>query len=174
MRVLVTHKKQYLASWVRRVEVLDGWENEIREAWHVKRSPIYLLYRDLKWACRIFRMSRRYDAVVTGSERPALLFALMQRIARRHRVPHVLLECMWNVPQGSVARRWRLTLLRRVAEAVDRIVVYARHQRRVYSELLDVAEEKFIFVPSHSTLYDNQYPTLSGDYIFSGGYTNRD
>jgi glycosyltransferase involved in cell wall biosynthesis len=52
--------------------------------------------------------------------------------------------------------------------------VYARHQIDVYSNLFGLPRQKFVFIHSHSTLYGEAYATSDGDYIFSGGYTNRD
>jgi glycosyltransferase involved in cell wall biosynthesis len=129
----------------------------------------------MKWAWRFFRASKRYDALLTGSERLALFVALMQSFVRgKRRVPHVLLECMWTLPQGRLARWRRRLLLRRVAEATDRIAVYARHQIDVYAKLFGIPRQKFVFIHSHSTLYGAAYAAVPGDYIFSGGYTNRD
>jgi glycosyltransferase involved in cell wall biosynthesis len=133
------------------------------------------LYDDLRWAWKFFRARNNYDVLLTGSERPALILALMQRILPPEaRVPHVLLECMWNIPDSGLGRWKRRLLLRWVAEAVDRIVVYARHQSDAYARLLGVSKQKFAFIHSHSTLYGVNYSPTSGDYIFSGGYTNRD
>lgn len=175
MRILSTHRKKNAPGWLQRVELLPAWEEDVDKNWRKPRSPMGILYSDLTWAWKFFRASRNYDALLTGSERPALLVALMQKVIRRdRRVPHVFLECMWTLPQVRVARWKRRLLLRWVAEATDRIVVYARHQIDGYSNLLGISKEKFAFIHSHSTLYDKAYATAAGDYIFVGGYTNRD
>jgi glycosyltransferase involved in cell wall biosynthesis len=81
---------------------------------------------------------------------------------------------MWNLPEKGIGRWKRRLLLHWVAEAVDRIIVYSRQQIPAYANLLGVPEQKFVFLHSHSTLYGVNYSPTSGDYIFSGGYTNRD
>lgn len=141
----------------------------------MRRSSVVQLYGDLRWALRFFSVRKDYDALLTGSERPALVLALMQRVLRPQvRVPHVLLESMWNLPERGFGRWKRRLLLHWVAQAVDRIIVYSRHQIGAYASLLGVPEQKFVFLHSHSTLYGVNYSPTSGDYIFSGGYTNRD
>jgi glycosyltransferase involved in cell wall biosynthesis len=175
MRILATHNKKDHPAWRRRVELLEDWEAASRKNWRVRRSALRRLCEDLRWSWRLFRASRMYDVLLTGSERPALMLALMQKLARgRARVPHVLLECMWNLPEKGFGRWKRRLLLRWVAASTDRIIVYARHQIDEYASILDVPRNKFAFVPSHSTLYEATYPATDGDYIFSGGYTNRD
>src|ERR1017187_1626206 len=175
MRILATHNKKDHPAWRQRVELLEDWEAASRKNWRVRRSALRRLCEDLRWAWRLFRASRRYDVLLTGSERPALMLALMQKVARGNaRVPHVLLECMWNLPEKGFGR-WKCRLLLRwVAASTDRIIVYARHQIDDYAKILDVSKDKFSFVHSHSTLYEATYPATDGDYIFSGGYTNRD
>jgi glycosyltransferase involved in cell wall biosynthesis len=175
MRILATHHKKNHPAWRRRVELLEDWEAASRKNWRVRKSAVSGLCEDLRWAWRLFRVSKTYDVLLTGSERPALMLALMQKLARgRARVPHVLLECMWNLPENGFGRWKRRLFLRWVAASTDRILVYARHQIGDYASILDVPEQKFAFVHSHSTLYESAYPTTNGDYIFSGGYTNRD
>lgn len=175
MRILATHNKKNHPAWRRRVELLEDWEAATRKNWRVRKSAVSRLCGDLRWAWKLFRASRMYDAVLTGSERPALMLALMQKLARgQARVPHVLLECMWNLPEQGFGRWKRRLLLRWVAASTDRIIVYARHQIDDYASILSVPKQKFAFVPSHSTLYEAAYTATDGDYIFSGGYTNRD
>lgn len=176
MRILATHDKRNHPQWFQRVEFLPGWQDDVDRNMLTQRilgsSP---LSRDLKWAWRFFLASKHYDVLLTGSERLALIVALLQRFVRRQsRVPHVLMECMWKLPQGRLARWKRRLLLRWVASATDRIVVYARHQVGAYADAFGIPKDKFVFIPSHSTLFGRAYPATAGDYVFSGGYTNRD
>ncbi len=175
MKILGTHNKKNHPAWRQHVELLEEWEAASRRNWRVRRSSVVQLYDDLRWALKFFRVRKNFDALLTGSERPALVLALMQRVLHpQARVPHVLLESMWNLPEGGFGRWKRRLLLHWVAEAVDRIIVYSRHQRAAYASLIGVPEDKFVFLYSHSTLYGVDYSPASGDYIFSGGYTNRD
>ena len=58
--------------------------------------------------------------------------------------------------------------------ATDRVVVYARHQIDEYANAFGISRDKFVFIHSHTTLYGAVYAATPADYIFSGGYTNRD
>jgi len=176
MHILSTRNKRNHPQWLQRAELLPGWQADVDRNFFASRaSGSNPLARDLKWAWKFFRASRNYDVLLTGSGRLALIVALLQRFVRgKRRVPHVLLECLWTLPQGRLARWKRRLLLRWVADATDRIVVYARHQIEAYASAFGIPQDKFVFIHSHSTLYGAAYPSAAGDYIFSGGYTNRD
>jgi glycosyltransferase involved in cell wall biosynthesis len=119
-------------------------------------------------------LSTRYDVVITGSERPSLIFALLQHILRRKRVPHIFIECLWILPRGYLKRWRRRTLLRWVAQGAARIVVHARRQVEAYEKAFDIAPGKFVFLRCQSSLYGACYPVNTGDYIFAGGDSGRD
>ena len=171
-RILTTHSKNYRPLWRERTVLLPGWQEEWER---LSRKPEKNTYwRAMYWACRLFLASRRFDVVVTGSERMALAFALLQRLARLKRVPHVMIMCMWNLPEGGfrqVFKRWELRL---VIDAVSRIVLFNRRQIGVYAREFAVPAEKFAWVPYHSTLYDAEYAVSEGDYVFAGGDSCRD
>jgi glycosyltransferase involved in cell wall biosynthesis len=44
----------------------------------------------------------------------------------------------------------------------------------LYPQQLGLPSEKLVFLYSHSTLYGKAYPVRRGDYVFSGGDSNRD
>jgi glycosyltransferase involved in cell wall biosynthesis len=134
----------------------------------------HLVKRDLVWAWRLFRLSHEYDVVLTGNERFCLIFALLQATFRRRRVPHVLIDCLWNWPESSWRRALRRGLWRLVVSSVTRILVQSRCELDRYAEALGVSREKFVFVPYHATVYDSKYSVSEGDYIFAGGSYNRD
>ncbi len=173
VRILATHEKGHHPKWLERVVLLPGWEQEYKRTW--RRPEAYSWRNDLAWAWRLFRASRDFDVVVTGSERPSLLFALLQKFLRRRRVPHIFIECLWNLPE---APRWRRALKRRffraVASAASRVVVHSEHQVAAYARALRLPPEKFAFVRCQITLYDAHYQVSEGDYIFAGGDSNRD
>ena len=169
--VLTTHPKRQHPLWRERTECLPGWEHHVTRMW---RNPeACSLWTDLRWGWRLFRARRLYRAVVTGSERPALIFALLQQAASR-RAPHLFIECLWNLPPSPWKRWGKRLLFRTVIGSASRVVVFERKQIAAYSRMLGVPSEKFVFLPSHTTLYQGRYAVQEGDYVFSGGDTNRD
>jgi glycosyltransferase involved in cell wall biosynthesis len=170
-KVLSTQQKKFHPRWTERTDLLPGWLESL--PLRTRRSPAAALAADLRWAWRLFRASRPYPVVLTGSERAALFFALMQRLLRRRPVPHVLLECMWNLPEGGLRRVIRRAFLRTVTRSVDRIVVWSRRQPPLYEAEFG-GRGKFVFLPFHTTTYGFRYEILDEPYLFSGGDSNRD
>lgn len=173
MKVLTTHHKMDHPLWTSRTVLLPGWRDYVERTW--KRRP--RLRDDFRWAWRLFRYSRRFDVVVTGSERPSLIFAVLQRIARRRRTPHVLIECLWRLPTRGLASFLKRAWLRLIVGSVQGIAVHARRQIDIYAAELALpshSREKFIFIPCHTTLYGKTYNSVRGGYVFSGGDSKRD
>ena len=171
-RILTTHFKRYHPFWRERTVLLPGWQTEVERA---QEDPSRNTYRRaLYWAWKLFAASRDFDAVVTGTERMALMFALLQRLTRRQRVPQVLIECLWHLPDTPVRRFLERMKLRLLIGSVSRIVLWHRFQIEAYSQALGVPAERFAWIPFHSTLYGEPHPVSEGDYIFAGGDSSRD
>jgi glycosyltransferase involved in cell wall biosynthesis len=171
-RILTTYQKDYHPMWESRTEQLPGYEKKVLRTW--QKPHLYSLREDFFWAWRLFRTSKHYDAVLTGNERTSLIFALMQRLLRREKIPHILIDCLWNWPGGRWERWRKRVLLRWITSAVSRILVQSRREGTSYAAALGVRPEKFVFVPYHSTLCGAKPKVSEGDYIFAGGDSNRD
>jgi len=158
---------------MKRLVLLPGWEQEYKRTW--RKAGAHSLRNNLGWARRLFRASRDFDVVVTSSEQLSPLFALTQKLLRRKRVPHVFIKCLWNLPEAPWWRRaLKRHFFRAAASAASRIVVHSEHQVGAYAQALAPPPAKFVFVRCQVTLYDAKYEVSEGDYIFSGGDSNRD
>ncbi len=172
LRILTTHPKGFHGTWSARTDLLPGWLDEANRTQGRALSP----WRSLYWGWKLFRTSTDFDVVVTGFERSWHLFALLQGVLRRRRVPHVLVYFFcgrFERPLERMLKRWYYRL---IARACARIVVYSRRQIDLYAEALHLPREKFACVPYHTTLDGyhsavcaDMYSTSDGDYIFSGG-----
>jgi glycosyltransferase involved in cell wall biosynthesis len=171
-RVLTTHNKKYHVGWYGKTTLLEGWQKE----WDLRKSNPrrHRLLRDIYWGWKLFRLSRHYDAVATGMERPARIFAVLQRILRRRRVPHVVIQYVLNEPPNPFLRAIKRIQNRFEGGGFTRIVVYSRKQPQWYRHTQGLPESKFVTIPFHTTLYETQYTVSDGDYIFSGGDVTRD
>src|SRR5687768_13345382 len=95
-RILATNDKNQNELWARHVEFLPGWLEEARR--RPRPTGLAALWRDLRLAARLYRMSREYDVVITGSDRAAMTFGILQRLLRRRKKPHIVLFAFWNLP----------------------------------------------------------------------------
>ena len=166
--LLTTQDKNYDPLWCSRAVVLPGYL-EAR-----KRKPKGLSrIDDCIWGWKLFRTSSHYKAVITGSERPSLLFGLLQKL-RFRKVPHIIMQSMWNLPGAGWKRPLLRFFLRTIANSACRVVVYSRRQLQLYPREIGIPADKLVFLHSHTYLFGENHPTSRGDYIFSGGDSNRD
>ena len=166
--LLTTQHKNYDPNWCRHVVILPGYI----EDW--KRFEGQLpITKSLVWGWKLFRLSGQFRVVVTGSERLAFVFAGLQKF-RRRKVPHIFMQSMWNLPHTRVRRWIKRTLFRVVVSSATRVLVYSRRQLEIYPRQLGLPQEKFAFLYSHTSLYNKEYQVSRGDYVFSGGDSNRD
>jgi glycosyltransferase involved in cell wall biosynthesis len=166
--ILTTHHKNYDPIWRSRTILLPGYI----EDWERSRGQLPIT-RHLAWGWKLFRLSSCFQAVITGSERLAFVFAVLQKF-RRHKVPHIFMQSMWDLPLSRVQRLFKCALFRTVVSSASRVLVYSRRQLELYPRQLGVPREKLVFLYSHTSLYGKEYTVSRGDYVFSGGDANRD
>ena len=166
--ILTTQHKNYDPIWRSRATLLPGYIEE----WERSEGKLPIT-RHLAWGWKLFRLSRRFQVVITGSERLAFVFAILQKF-RRRKVPHIIMQSMWDLPPSRARRLLKRTLFRIVASSASRVMVHSRRQLEIYPRHLGVPRGKLAFLFSHTSLYGKEYPVSRGDYIFSGGNSNRD
>ena len=147
--------------------MLDGWYEEFVRA---NRSH----WRSLWWAWRLFRESRRYDAVVTGAEHIGQMFALMQSLFRSKasRRVHVMIDFPWAASPNALVLLLKRVQMRIAARSIHQIFAHASEEEAErFTQTFCVPKGKFRFVPFHySCAYTEAPPAVStGDYVFSGG-----
>ena len=172
LRILTAYEKGGHPAWVSKVNV----SQELLRAWQEKRgktfSPLHKLLHDLRWAWWMFRASRKYDVVYTGSDWVGLFFAIGQRLMRRKRVPHIFIDSLLTIEPSSDSIK-RL-LYRLAVQGSCRVMVQRSCEVESYAQALDVPREKFIFALYHSTIYDTPYTVRDDGYVFAGGDSDRD
>lgn len=169
-RILTTHPKSGDRLWCERTVLLPGWLDEVERS----RGQPGSLWRSLYWGWKLFRASGKFDAVVTGCERAVHVFALLQKLARRKKVPHVVLYVFFKLPDSGLKRALKRLYFRQLIEATSRIIVYSHRQIELYARMFRVSADKFVCVPYHTTLYGAEYLVSEGDYVFAGGDFTRD
>lgn len=172
--ILTTYRKGGISVWLERVDLMEDLDAEIARTWNKSLSRISELKRDVIWACKVFRRSKHYGAVVTGSDRISRLFAILQLLFRTKRVPHVYIDWYCNLTGGRLRRRVQRLALKWAINGASRAIVQGRKEILGYADGLGVPDSKFVFVHYHATLYDIRFNVEAGDYIFAGGDSNRD
>jgi glycosyltransferase involved in cell wall biosynthesis len=133
------------------------------------------LISSLILAIRLYSMRRNYDSVVLGSGRSDILFSLMQSILPFKKVPCVMIDCLWSKNPNVLRYKFNKMIFQIVNKSVDRFVVWAKHEKKAFAQTFCLPEEKFFFIPYHTTIeVYKDLVAVEGDYIFSGGNSDRD
>src|ERR1039458_7647784 len=75
--ILTTHIKDYCSIWRDNTVLLPGWRSEYDR---IQKGGPTSLCNDLRWGWALFVESKKHDAVITGWERAALIFVLLQSL----------------------------------------------------------------------------------------------
>jgi len=127
-----------------------------------------------KLAVRLYAKRKNYDCVVLGAGTSDFLFALMQSLLPFKKVPCVMIDCLWYKDPNKFFHFLKTIILKATNRSVNRFVVWASREIKAYSETWRLPQEKFVFVPYHTTLEGINIKPVEGDYIFSGGNFGRD
>jgi glycosyltransferase involved in cell wall biosynthesis len=163
--ILTTHYKHFHPEWVRRTVLLPGWYKAFPRA-----AGSY--WCSLLWSWRLFRESRRFDAVVTGAEHVGQMFALMQSLFRTKasRRVHVMIDFPWAASPNRLTLLLKRMQMSIACRSIDQIFAHASpEEEERFSKAFRVSPKKFRFVPFHYFLKLPEAQVSEGDYIFSGG-----
>jgi len=169
--IVANHRGPERPEFLKSAQLLPGWREEFERSWNPAAQP--WRWADLSWSWRLFRQSRSYRSVVTGYERFAIVFAFLQLLLRRRKVPHAMVYTHWNAPQSPLARLLRACEYRLLSRSVSRIVVQSFRQRDLYCTVWKIPAARLAYLPYYATLTVDS-PTVQGDYVFAGGDYTRD
>ena len=165
LSILTTHDKGFHPEWTKRTTLLPGWLAGFRRA-----NKSY--WRSLPWSWRLFRESRHFDAVVTGAEHMAQMFALMQSLFRTKssRRVHVMIDFPWATSPSPLVLFLKRMQMKIAIRAIDQIFALASpEEAERFADAFGVSREKFRFVPFHYWPNNPEPPVFEGDYVFAGG-----
>ena len=175
IRILSPYRKGNHPIWLRNVEIYEPLANEIARDWLRRLSPARLILREFLWAWRLFLISKRYDLILTGSDRVGLLLGVMQLIIRRRRTPHIYLDFLINLNQESrLERTFRRHFYQLALIGASSALVQRSCEVDAYSNALRLPPSKFCFVPYHSTVFETKLNIRDDGFIFAGGDSDRD
>ena len=125
-------------------------------------------------ALRMFARRQHCQGVVTDGGSSGMLFAWLQALCPWGRKPHVLIDCLWELPESGW-RAWLKTLrIRLAARSVHRFVVWASHETEDFARAFGLPRWQLEYVPFHHTLHDYAYEVRDDGYVFAGGNSDRD
>lgn len=173
-RILTPYNKNNHPAWLEIVEVFSPLADHVARNWKKRLSLPRRIRNDLIWSWRLFRISKRYDVVLTGSDRVGLLLGILQYGLRRNRVPHIFLDFLINVSGGSLEKAARRIFYRRSLKGASCAIVQRACEVQAYCIALGLPASKFRFIPYHSTIFGAQIATGDNNYVFAGGDSDRD
>ncbi len=132
------------------------------------------LWASLKLAVKLYRKRSNFDCVVLGGGASDYLFALLQTLLPFRTVHCVKVDCLWTKSSNRLRFLFHRTILKLTSKSVDRFIVWAKQDIEAFTRTFQIPQEKFTFVPYHTTLDSVNLSPYSGDYIFSGGNEGRD
>jgi glycosyltransferase involved in cell wall biosynthesis len=174
IRILTAYSKGDHPAWTSRVKIPPELQKDSRENFGKNFSLAQKLVHDWTWAWWMFRASRDYDVVYTGSDWVGLLFAIGQRLMRRKRVPHIFIDFLVTVGYAPGKTNIRRLLYRLAVQGCCRVMVQRSCEVESYARALNLPEEKFTFALYHATIYNTPYTVTNGGYVFAGGDSDRD
>lgn len=174
LRILTYYRKNNNPNWLSRVDLHEPLALDVEKHWRKDIPLACRLWREVIWTWRLLRLSKKYDVILTGSERIGLFFGVAQRFFRRRRIPHIYLNFFIYQKGGRIGWALRRFVCRRAAEGANYVLVHRRAEIREYSLALGLPTSKFCFVPDHTTVADEGFDISDDGYIFSGGDANRD
>lgn len=128
----------------------------------------------LRQALRLFRLRRKFDAVVTLGPRPSLAYGLLCAALR---VPsqQILSEVFLDAARpASAAWRFKTALFRFVARRALGILTNSSGEVALIARRFGLPEDRLRFVPMHTTIAEPQAVAENDGSVLSIGRTLRD
>lgn len=134
----------------------------------------YGLWPSLRLAVRLYCKRLHFDCVVLGGGPSDYLFAMLQALLPFRTVPCIKVDCLWTKSSNRFRFLFHRTILKIASKSVDRFIVWAKQDIEAFTQTFQIPQEKFMFVPYHTTLDSVNPSPHRGNYIFSGGNEGRD
>lgn len=172
VKILTNQLKAYDSFWLSQTSVLAGWQEWAEATQGKPQADSWVT--GVYWGWNLYRQSKEFDVVVTGTERAVFVFQLLQAALRwSGRTPHIIIYTHWNPGSSRLSCRIRSLLYRFMARYATKIVVYSEAQLGSYVELYGLSATKLVCVRYHTTCTYN-CTAVDGDYVFAGGDYTRD
>ena len=133
----------------------------------LKRIP----YREFLEEALQFLLSRRYDAFVTVGHRPAIIFAILNRITRAKR-KQVVKELF--IDEEGLSSKFATRLYRWAFKDLSLIITNSSGEIPYMMNWLRIPEDRFKFIPWPANIPPTEISSDECDYVFAAGRSFRD
>ncbi len=170
VKIVTSYRIRGSDFWSKRVDAID-YNPVSRRLRNPSLKAFVKVFDDLVFLLIYLRimLQKRYDVLVTYRDSASNLFAMVQGVFGR-RIPFVMLNLLWRIPEGRFARLIRKINLKILIRGVSRIAVFASHEIDGYYKHFQLPREKFVYIPYYFTPAATSPDIEEGDYIFSGGH----
>ena len=137
------------------------------------RPPFGDLFTQCVVVWKLLKHRHRVDALVAGRYADAL--SLVQALVPFGRRPLLLLDSEWMITPRPLLRRLLIRLVRQLtARGAARLQVFCEAEAAHYSRHFGISIRKFVWIPYCPPDTEVDVAVADGDYIFSGGFHERD
>ncbi len=139
-------------------------------------SRVTGLSSSLRFLREVWAARKSADVLLIEGVIPQMWVAWLQTYLPGCRLKVIVAECLWEREATSFRGSVKLGLMRMNLKRVDKCILYAKADIPKFSDYYQVSPAKFTFVPFHNTLHPHRYTyrEIPGNYIFSGGNSDRD
>jgi len=116
----------------------------------------------------------RYDIIVTANARTAQLIALYRKILNKRIPRQIVLELMLEEENDTAKWRIKRSFQRFLFQSIDTVFVSSEDEINTYAKRVNLAKERFRFLPFHTNIVKPEMISNPGSYILSAGRTGRD
>lgn len=173
IKLLTTHPIPESAVWQRRTTLVSP--KPLQGLWGLMMRVLRPLgLRDVTLPFRLLHLRNRYDLLITGATREDCLFALLQALPGRRKIPHLMMCCLWK-REPNPLRAWvKRTLLWLMSRSVTKFIVWSTEEIHGYAGYFGIDPSHFAFVPHPASLDGYAVAPSAGSYLFAGGDSSRD
>lgn len=132
------------------------------------------LLGDFLVALRMALRCRNFDCIVIGAGRSDTFYSFFIGLLPLNRPVCIKIDCLWYRSRSRIRAFIKRKIMKIADKAIDRYVVWANHEIKCYSQEFGLPENKFIFIPYHTTLETVHFQVKDKGYLFSGGNFARD
>ncbi len=168
LKIITTYKIDKCDLWDKNVSFINVAKRRPHTKYNLFNKIIKFL-DDMKLIYNFFSSRRRYNILLTNSDRTSNIFAILQSLLGK-KIHHVMLNCLWTLPKNKFHRFLRLKFFKMVVAGVDKCIVFSSNEVRDFHKLFKIPINKLVFIPFYHTPIAGEYTTSKGNYIFSGGH----
>ena len=139
-----------------------------------RKGKLYLYFLSCSIAVKLLLKRKNFDVAVVEGGPMGAWFSWLQSLFFFNKIPTLMIDCIWYRKRNSFIRMIKGFLMRFSNKSVSTYTVWARHEVDDYSREFEIAKEKFVYVPFHTTLENYVFETRDDGFIFTGGNGDRD